>query len=571
MKCHLEICLRYACLLFKKRSISMLNERKERNFGIMQERICKQCKNQIQKSILDKNYSICPNCGYYMRFHASKRILSLADNGSFCEWDASLPSSNPLADSVYAEKLIETRNKYKLNDAIITGKMKISGIPMAVGVMDTRFMMASMGQVVGERVTRLFERARRKKLPVIIFCCSGGARMQEGIISLMQMEKTVAAVKRHSEAGLLYISVLTDPTLGGVTASYAMAADIIFAENGAMIGFAGRRVIEQNIGEIIPVEYQTAEFQLANGFIDNLITREDMREVLGKILHMHERKKKKLKVQKGKTKILKSDRNRIYTSWHKVKISRSSERPTTLDYIKRLFDDFIEFHGDRNYADDHAIVGGIATLDGYPVTVVGQQKGKRDLSEAVYRNWGMASQSGYRKVLRLMKQAEKFNRPIICFVDTIGASCGRIAEEKGQAVIIAELLRDISAIRVPILSIIIGEGCSGGALALAVGNEVWMLENAVYSVLTPEGYASIIWKDNTRAEEAAEIMKITADDLHKLGVIEKIISEPDHLTKENMNEMCYYLKNEIKLFLIKYNRKIRGLITRERYKRFRKY
>lgn len=182
-------------------------------------RICNACKQEIQRDMLDRNHSICPRCGYYMRMHARKRILSLADKKSFREWDANMELSNPLNDSEYAQKSVETSAKHKLNDAIITGEMNIDGSQVAIGVMDTRYMMASMGYVVGEKVTRLFEKATKKKLPVIMFCCSGGARMQEGIISLMQMEKTAAAVRLHSESGLLYISVLTNPTMGGVTAS----------------------------------------------------------------------------------------------------------------------------------------------------------------------------------------------------------------------------------------------------------------------------------------------------------------------------------------------------------------
>lgn len=193
-------------------------------------RICNACKQEIQRDMLDRNHSICPRCGYYMRMHARKRILSLADKKSFREWDANMELSNPLNDSEYAQKSVETSAKHKLNDAIITGEMNIDGSQVAIGVMDTRYMMASMGYVVGEKVTRLFEKATKKKLPVIMFCCSGGARMQEGIISLMQMEKTAAAVRLHSESGLLYISVLTNPTMGGVTASFAMLADVILAE-----------------------------------------------------------------------------------------------------------------------------------------------------------------------------------------------------------------------------------------------------------------------------------------------------------------------------------------------------
>ena len=538
----------------------------------MKGRICKKCNNEISRDVLDSYYSVCPICGNYMRFHARKRIASLADIDSFIEWNEKLRETNPLNDVEYEKKLVETASKHKLNEAVITGEIQIEGIKVAIGVMDTRFMMASMGQVVGEKITRLFEKATKKKLPVLLFCCSGGARMQEGIVSLMQMEKTAAAVKRHSEAGLLYISVLTNPTMGGVTASYATSADIVLAEKGAMIGFAGRRVIEQNTGEKLPNDFQTAEFQLEKGFVDDVVERATMREYLAKILRMHLKKKIKRNPHIDIKRFDYSEENeKEYSPWDRVKIARAKERPTTLDYVNRVFDNVIEFHGDRNYEDDHAIVGGIATLNGYPVTFIGQQKGKKDLNEAVYRNWGMASQSGYRKALRLMKQSEKFKRPSICFVDTVGAACGKDAEEHGQGTVIAELLRDVSAVKVPILSIIIGEGGSGGALALAVGNEVWALENSVYSILSPEGYASILWKDNSRAEEAAQLMKMTADDLYELGIVEKVISEPENLNTENMKEISIYIKNEIINFLLRY-RNIRGFnVAEKRYRRFRKY
>ena len=513
-------------------------------------RICKRCKTKIPREILDARYSVCPNCGYYMRFHAYKRIKSLADKNSFKEWKVKKSFSNPLRDEKYEKILSDLKKKHRLEEAVVTGEMKINDMNTAVGVMDTRFMMASMGRIVGEQITGLFEKATQKKLPVILFCCSGGARMQEGIVSLMQMEKTAAAVKKHSDQGLLYISVLTNPTMGGVSASFAMIADIVLAEKGAMIGFAGPRVIEQNTGSKLPKDFQTADFQLEHGFVDDIVLRNEMKEDLGKLLRLHKKRRMQLKLsEKIYQSYSRTENLQNLSPWQKVKIARSKDRPTSMDYIERMFEEFVEFHGDRTSGDDHAIVGGIASLNGYAVTVIGQQKGKKSLDEATYRNWGMASPNGYRKALRLMKQAEKFNRPIICFVDTIGAACGKEAEEQGQGAIIAELLKDMSAIGVPILSIIISEGGSGGALALGVGNEVWMLENAVYSVLTPEGYASILWKDNTRAEEAAELMKLTAADLYELGIVEKIFKEPVNLSTANMEEICQQLKEAMLLFI----------------------
>lgn len=535
-------------------------------------RICNACKQEIQREMLDRNLSICPQCGCYLRMHARKRILSLADKKSFREWDANMKWSNPLNDDVYAQKLIDASVKHKLNDAIITGEMNIDEMHVAIGVMDTRYMMASMGHVVGEKVTRLFEKAIKKKLPVILFCCSGGARMQEGIISLMQMEKTVAAVKRHSEAGLLYVSVLTNPTMGGVTASFAMLADVVIAEKGARIGFAGARVIEQNIGEKLPENFQTADFQLAHGFVDEIISRAGTREYLSRILKLHNNKSWYINHHKSFNLNSTIERTTIeQNAWKTVLKARSRKRPTSLDYINGIFDDFIELHGDKTFSDDHAIVGGIASIYGRTVMVIGQQKGKSSLDEAMYRKWGMPSPSGYRKALRLIKQAAKFKQPIICFVDTIGAACGIEAEEQGQGYAIASILKETSAIEVPILSIIHGEGGSGGALALGVANEVWMLENAVYSVLTPEGYASILWKDNTRAYEAAELMKMTSGDLKQMKIIDKVFREPEELCEKNMIRLCLQLKDEIILFLKKYQKKTNRYILNERYERFRKF
>ena len=236
------------------------------------------------------------------------------------------------------------------------------------------------------------------------------------------------------------------------------------------------------------------------------------------------------------------------SAWDRVMIARSAERPTSLDYIGTIFDRFVELHGDRYFGDDGAIVGGVASIDGRYVTVIGQQKG-RTTKENIKRNFGMPSPEGYRKALRLMKQAEKFHRPIICFVDTPGAFCGLEAEERGQGEAIARNLFEMSSLKVPVLSIFIGEGGSGGALAMAVANEVWIMENSMYSILSPEGFASILWKDSKRAAEAADVMKITAVDLKELGLIEKIIREPEPVSLDNILEIADEMKKDIIHFI----------------------
>jgi acetyl-CoA carboxylase carboxyl transferase alpha subunit len=258
------------------------------------------------------------------------------------------------------------------------------------------------------------------------------------------------------------------------------------------------------------------------------------------------------------------------TSWEIVALSRSQQRFTSLAYFYTIFDNFIELHGDRNYRDDAAIAGGIASIGGTPVTVIGIQKG-RDLNENLKRNFGQPHPEGYRKALRLMKQAKKFNRPIITFVNTAGAFSGVGAEERGQGEAIARNLIEMSGLKVPILSIFIGEGGSGGALALAVANEIWMMEHATYSILSPEGFASILWKDGKRAKEAAELMKMTAPELLDAGVIEKILPEMREGAPLSQDEMNEHLKSEILSFIERFKNKTAEEIVAERDERFRKF
>ena len=230
----------------------------------------------------------------------------------------------------------------------------------------------------------------------------------------------------------------------------------------------------------------------------------------------------------------------------------------------------MEFHGDRYCKDDGAIVGGIASFHGMPVTVIGQEKGK-NTKDNIKRNFGMPSPDGYRKALRLMKQAETFGRPVVCFVDTPGAFCGLEAEERGQGEAIARNLFEMSDLTVPVLSIVIGEGGSGGALAMAVANEVWMMENAVYSVLSPEGFASILWKDSKRADEAARVMKMTAAELKELGIIERVIPEPEPADPETLPEIAKTMENAMEEFFEAWTQLDGKTLAERRYERFRKF
>ncbi len=542
--------------------------------------VCPDCQKGISRAAAVANYYVCPECGSYFRVRTKNRIRMVCDSNSFIPWFEDVVTENPLNFPEYEEKLKTVQEKTGLMEGVTVGQGEIFGERVCLGVCDSRFLMGSMGHAVGEKIASAVERATSQKLPVILFCCSGGARMQEGIISLMQMAKTSAALKRHADAGLLYVTVLTDPTTGGVTASFAMLGDIILAEPGALIGFAGPRVIEQTIGEKLPKGFQSAEFQLEHGFVDCVVERKELKDTLYQIIKSHRVSAENESFSCFTEEVprffpTEPDRERFYktptkSAWEKVKEARNITRPSTLTYIHLIFDDFIEFHGDRNCRDDKTIVGGIAWIYGQPVTVIGVQKGN-DAKECVYRNYGMTSPEGYRKALRLMKQAEKFHRPVICFINTSGAYPGMEAEERGQGEAIARNLFEMSGLKVPVLSIVIGEGGSGGALGLAVGNEVWMLENSTYSILSPEGFASIFWKDGKRAKEAAQIMGITADDLKRLLVIDRIVPEYGCACEETVADISGYLKSHMVSFLKQFDHMDGEAIAAQRYDRFRKF
>lgn len=505
----------------------------------------------------------------YRKLGARERILTTVDGGSFSPWFDEVQETNPLGLAGYIEKQRAAREKSGATEAVTVGRARIGGIDVVIGACDTGFMMGSMGYVMGERITRAFEEATRLRLPVVMFCCSGGARMQEGAVSLMQMAKTSAAVKRHSNAGLFYCSVLTDPTLGGVTASFAMIADIILAEPRARVGFAGPRVIQQTIGQTLPEGFQTSEFMLDHGMVDSIVEREKLPETLRLLLSTHMPGRKWNAADDGGAQ---ADAFAAVqkTPWEKIKMCRSRDRATAREFIDALFDDFMELHGDRYFSDDRAMIGGIAHFCGMPLTVVGMMRGKT-MEESFTRNFGMPKPEGYRKALRLMKQAEKFGRPIVTLINTSGAYPGVDAEERGQGEAIARSVMEMFDLTVPVLAILIGEGGSGGALAAAIGNEVWMLENATYAILSPEGYSSILYKTESRAEEAAGLMKLTAQDLERMGVIDRIIPEYGGATAETAERIAAYIRRELQRFFSRYDAMDGAQISAHRHARFRAF
>ncbi len=538
----------------KRRALSLANKAVREQNALAEKMTCPDCGNECAKRQIIQEQYLCPYCGHHFPVGAYFRLNSILDDGSMEELDENMTAVDPLSFPDYQKKLKTAQAKSGLNEAVVCATGSIGGYKCVVCVMDNHFMMGSMGTVVGEKITRAVEFATAKKLPLIIFSTSGGARMQEGILSLMQMAKTSAAISRFSEKGLLYISVLTHPTTGGVTASFASLGDIILAEPGALIGFAGKRVIEDTIHQKLPEGFQLAEFQENHGFADQVVKRTELRGTLERILKLHAKGSLtdyQPRIDMPAPPAAKSKDGRAVdpaigtgtqlTGSEKLQIARHWKRLGVQDYIEALFTDFVELRGDRLSREDPAILGGIALYHGIPVTVIGTRKGKT-LEEKMKCNFGMPGPEGYRKAQRLMKEAEKFHRPVITFIDTTGAYPGIEAEEKGQGEAIARSLMEMSGLKVPVISIVTGEGNSGGALALGVADRVLMQSNAVYAILSPEGFASILWKDSSRSTQAADMIRMTAADLLELKVIDEIIPEPEGGVHEDPEKAVAFLE-----------------------------
>ena len=550
---------------------------------------CPNCSGVMFREDFDQNGSVCSLCSHHYRIDCRVRLALVADEGSFQEWDAGLASANPIDFAGYPEKIQSLQEQTGLTEAVITGRATIGGLPCGLGIMDSRFMMGSMGSVVGEKITRLFERCIEQSLPVVLFAASGGARMQEGIISLMQMAKTAAAVGRFQAAGLLYISVLTDPTTGGVTASFASLGDIILSEPGTLIGFAGRRVIEGTIAEALPEGFQRAEFLLEHGFLDLIVPRGKMKATLATLLAFHAREERTGSARIVADRIGLPELAQPHAPTHDpdtvkmldlsnlvlpcgsacLDIIRQKNRPTIDDYLPLIFSDVIELHGDRRQADDRALWCGLGRLDGRPVTIIGHRKG-RSIEEKARCNFGMPHPEGYRKAMRLMLQAERFGRPIITLIDTTGAYCGVGAEERGQGEAIAANLMGMMQLKVPVVGLVTGEGGSGGALAIGVCDQLGMLSNAIYSVISPRGFASLLWKDPAREREAADILHITAADLKDMGVCDAIVPEPAEGAHMQHAQTAEAIKAYLRSSLAQLSDTNPSQLMQVRYDRFRR-
>ncbi|MDX6352713.1 MAG: acyl-CoA carboxylase subunit beta [Streptomyces sp.] len=522
---------------------------------------CERCAALVYGKRLARALHVCPECGAHTRLTARQRLDRLLDPGSAVALDDAGGGLRALHDPLgftdtkpYPDRLRAARAATGLDEAVLCVRGTIEEQPVVVAAMDFRFLGGSLGCAVGAHITEAAHTALRLRIPLLLVTASGGARMQEGALSLMQMAKTAQALAELDEAGILTLSLITDPTYGGVAASYATLPDVVLAEPAARLGFAGPRVIEQTTGQSLPDGFQTAEFLLAHGLIDDVVPRPALRAALGRLLRAGSDSALPAFEDSGSPQRSEGAGPGVGTppsrqaggeplmsggggggggagegkptAWDAVRLARHSHRPTAADYAAHLLDDFHPLHGDRLSADCPAIIGGPGRLAGRPLMLVGHHKGGPGLPARQAHHFGMATPPGYRKAARLMRLAAKLGLPVLTLIDTPGANPGPDAESGGQAFAIAENLRLMSRLPVPIVAVITGEGGSGGALALAVADRVLVSENGVYSVISPEGCAAILWKDPAAAPTAAAALRLDARDLSRLGIVDGVVPEP---------------------------------------------
>lgn len=514
-----------------------------------------------------ERYRVCPTCHFHAPLSAPERIDLLVDAESFQETNRHLISADPLlfTDRVtYRERLQQARDETQLTEAVVTGTARINGRECVLVVFDFRFLGGSMGSVVGEKVTLALELAAERRMPFISVVASGGARMQEGMLSLVQMAKTAAAAMRLHQAGVPSITVLTDPTTGGVYASFASQGDLLFAEPGALIGFAGPRVIQQLTGQDPPAGSHTAEFLLQHGQLDAVVDRARLRGVLATLLHLF--RPPTAPDTRVQTEPYRPPAAPPESAWNEVLLARRPDRPTAADYIRRLMPQFVELHGDRVYGDDAAVICGLGDISGTTVAVVGQERGHGDPG----RNGGRMRPEGFRQAARLMRLAAELRIPLLTFIDTPGAHLDFDAELRGLAGALSRCLANMSVLPVPVVSVVIGEGGSGPALALGVADRVLMQEHAVYSVIAPEGAAVIVHRDPARAQEIADSLKITAYDCHLLKVVDTVVPEPAGGAHVDPDYAALLLRGEVVNALAELKRRDARRLVEERYRKFRR-
>ncbi len=520
---------------------------------------CFVCDFELANSKSFTKDKICSQCQFHYSMTAKQRIEALVDVNSFKETNTSLASADPLSfvsNSSYKEDIIKDQKRTGLTEALITGRCTISGFECTLIVLDFGFMGGSMGSVVGEKIALAFEDSAQKKLPVISIVTSGGSRIQEGTLSLMQMAKVTIASNKLNDNGIPYISILANPTTGQSYASFANLADIILAEPQAILGYNPIETMSKaSNGEQINIAH-TSESHLEHGMIDAIVSRKELKDILSTLLELFKQEFKITRISKSK--FIESHQFDI-PAWKSVELARHPERPKASDLMARILDNFIELHGDRSFSDDPSIISGIGQLNGQTIAIIGQERS----------NEIRIMPEGFRKAQRTLLLAKKFKLPVVTLIDTPGVNLSFESEHRGIGNSIATTMSLMADLDVPTISIIIGEGGSAAALSLGISDRSLMLKNAIYSPISPEEASELIYQDESKIKETASSLKLTSLDCKKWGIVDSIINEPDEGAHINHHETARMIKRSIAHELSDLQNKSIRSIKRSRYKKFR--
>ncbi|MCE2463932.1 MAG: acetyl-CoA carboxylase carboxyl transferase subunit beta [Dehalococcoidia bacterium] len=529
---------------------------------------CLVCEEVISEAPLYLKYRLCPYCRFHYSLTARERIELLVNKGSFRETNRSIASLYPLSFSSrgsYTNRLSQAQTRTGLTEAAITGGCTIADSHAMIVVLDFGFMGGSMSSVVGEKVALAFESAAKREYPLVALVSGGGARIQEGVLSLMQMAKTVAAANRLKDKNVPFIVVLSNPATGQAYASFANLADLIFAEPGSLIGLAPMKTLREASRRPLPLDAHTAEAHLEHGLLDSVVDREELRAKLCTVLDILGPQRSSRTDGKRSVKLTTADgANRGAEADQAVKIAKNPARPSSLMYILSIIEVFIELRGDRVSGDDRSIVGGLGYLNGERVVIIGQEREVCDTG-GLYHTYP----EGLRKARRLIGLAARFKLPVITLIDTQGAHPGLESEEQVVVNAIATTLSLMAEVPVPIVSVIVGEGGSEGALALGKADAVLMQQYAIYSPISPGQTASRLYRNPSSRREDVQVPVLTAHDCKELGIIDEVVREPEGGAHNNLHEAALELQLALARQFAALGRISSKKLVKNRYKKFR--
>ena len=528
---------------------------------------CLFCEEPISDSPSYLTYRVCPFCRFHYTVPARERIELLVDKETFRENYKYVKTVEPLSFSRrnrYRKFLEQDQNRTGLTEAAVAGKCRIGDVETMLIVLDFGFMGGTMGSVVGEKVSMAFENAARRGIPAVAVVSGGGVRIQEGVLSLMQMAKTVTAANRLRDEEVPLIVVLANPSTGQAYASFANLADVILAEPGSLIGLSPLRTLREVSKMPLPLDAHTAEAHVGHGLLDNVVDRENLRPRIASILQILTAQKHGKSNHKN---LLKSEPEECdeVEPWEAMTVARNLERPQASSYFRSILDPFIELRGDRLNSDDRSVVTGIGFMDGLAVAVIGQQR--RTLVEGERYH---VFPDGLRKAQRLIDLASRFKLPLVTLIDTQGADPGLEAEEQGIGNAIARTLSSMLTVPTPMVSVVIGEGGSEGALALGLSDRILMQQFAIYSPISVNHTLGAAHHDHMLDREAAEALMLTAHDCLELGIADEVVPEPDGGSHVDPHEASAVLQTAILTNLFQLSKMSEGKLLKRRYKKFRR-